>query len=47
MKELRREIELLKRQCENNPGIRAGWIMIGLMLVPCVIACLLMLPSIL
>lgn len=47
MNELRREIEVLKRQCENNPGARAGWIMIGIMLVPCVIVCLLMLPSLL
>ncbi len=47
MNELRRELEILKRQCKDDPGIRAGWIMIGILLGPCVIGCLLMLPFIL
>lgn len=43
MGEIKREIEVVKKQCARNPGARANWIGIGLMLGLCVFLGLLML----
>jgi len=47
MNELKREFDVIKRQCENDPGSRASWTMIAVLLGFCVIGSLLMLPFIL
>lgn len=47
MNELKREIEIIKEECARDPGARASWIGIGLMLGLCVLLGLLMLPLLL
>lgn len=43
MGELKRELEVVKKQCARDSGARANWIGIGLLLGLCVFLGLLML----
>ena len=47
MNEFKREIEIVKKECARDPGARASWIGIGLLLGLCVFLGLLMLPFLL
>lgn len=45
MNELRREIEVIKRQCERDPGSRASWTMILIFLGIGLLSLLLMMAT--
>ena len=47
MSELKREWDIIKRQCERDPGDRASWIGILILLIITIVSGLLMLPVIL
>ena len=47
MNGFKREIEIVKKECDRDPGACASWIGIGILLGLCVFLGLLMLPFLL